>query len=108
MDSVATPYPECIDFLVKNIKLDPHFNEFFKWASENNIPVVVLSSGMEPIIKALLASLVGPDSENMHVIGNSVHARPGKKMDEEGGWELVFHDDRLAHHALRVILYMSS
>lgn len=96
MDSVTKPYPECIDFLVQNIKLDPHFNEFFKWALENNIPVVVLSSGMEPIIKALLSSMVGPDSDKLHVIGNTAHARPGKKMEEEGGWEIVFHDDRLA------------
>lgn len=93
MDSVKAPYNECIDILVKNIEFDPYFNDFFKWAQANNIPVVVLSSGMKPIIKALLASAVGPDSEKIEVVCNEVKARPGRKIDEEGGWEIVFHDD---------------
>jgi 2-hydroxy-3-keto-5-methylthiopentenyl-1-phosphate phosphatase len=96
MDSVKKPYPECIKFLVDNIKLDPYFKEFFQWSLENNIPVVVLSSGMEPIIKALLSALVGPDSEKMQVIANNVAARPGKSIDEEGGWEITFRHERFA------------
>ncbi|KAF2459084.1 HAD-like domain-containing protein [Lineolata rhizophorae] len=93
MDSVNKPYNECIDFLVQNIKLDPYFNEFFKWSLKNNVPVVVLSSGMEPIIKAILKNLIGPDYDKMQVVGNNVKARPGKSINEEGGWELDFHDD---------------
>ncbi|KAF2143675.1 uncharacterized protein K452DRAFT_285709 [Aplosporella prunicola CBS 121167] len=93
MDSVKKPYNECIQYLVDNIKLDPYFNVFFKWALENNVPVVVLSSGMEPIIKALLAHLVGPDAEKIQVVANNVRARPGKTINDEGGWELVYHDD---------------
>jgi 2,3-diketo-5-methylthio-1-phosphopentane phosphatase len=90
MDSVKKPYNECIDYLVSNIKLDPGFRAFFQWSLENNIPVVVLSSGMEPIIKALLAKLVGPDGEKIQVLGNHVGARPGKTINEEGGWEILF------------------
>ncbi|EON60887.1 hypothetical protein W97_00097 [Coniosporium apollinis CBS 100218] len=93
MDSVSKPYPECIQFLVDNIKLDPHFKPFFRWCLDNNIPVVVLSSGMEPIIKALLSASLGEDAEKLQVVGNNVRARPGKSIDQEGGWELVFHDD---------------
>ncbi|KAF2708955.1 hypothetical protein K504DRAFT_433669 [Pleomassaria siparia CBS 279.74] len=90
MDSVTKPYSECIQYLVDNIKLDPYFAEFFQWSLANNIPVVVLSSGMEPIIKALLKALIGPDAEKMQVIANFVGARPGKTIDEEGGWEILF------------------
>ncbi|KAF2873351.1 HAD-like domain-containing protein [Massariosphaeria phaeospora] len=90
MNSVTKPYNECIQYLVDNIKLDPHFAEFFQWSLENNIPVVVLSSGMEPIIKALLKALIGPDAEKMQVVGNFVGPRPGKSIDEEGGWTIVF------------------
>ncbi|KAL1633788.1 hypothetical protein SLS56_002667 [Neofusicoccum ribis] len=94
MDSVTKPYDQCIKYLVENIKLDPYFNEFFKWALENNVPVVVLSSGMEPIIKALLEHLVGPDYVKMQVVGNQVAPRAGKStINEEGGWQIVFHDD---------------
>jgi 2,3-diketo-5-methylthio-1-phosphopentane phosphatase len=93
MDSVTKPYPECIQYLVDNIKLDPGFAEFFEWSLENNVPVVVLSSGMVPIIKALLTALVGPNSTKMLVIANDVGARPGKTIDQEGGWQIVFHDE---------------
>ncbi|KAK4989524.1 hypothetical protein LTR50_003131 [Elasticomyces elasticus] len=93
MDSVKTPYPECIDYLVKNIKLDPHFNEFFKWALSQNIPTVVLSSGMEPIIRAILKAHVGPEHEKLEVVGNDVAARPGMKIEDEAGWEIRYHDD---------------
>lgn len=90
MDSVTRPYNECIQYLVDNIKLDPRFEEFFRWALANNVPVVVLSSGMEPIIKALLKALIGPDADKMEVLGNFVGPRNGKSIDEEGGWEILF------------------
>ena len=90
MDSITMPFDECIQFLVKNIKLDPGFAEFFSWSLENNIPVVVLSGGMEPIIKALLSNLVGPNASKMQVIGNHVGARAGKSINETGGWEILF------------------
>ena len=96
MDSVTLPYNKCIDLLVENIQLDPHFNDFFQWALKNNIPTVVLSSGMEPIIRAILKNLCGPDHKKIDIVSNDVVARPGKKIDEEGGWELVFHDERYA------------
>ncbi|KAI7198034.1 hypothetical protein KC365_g19255, partial [Hortaea werneckii] len=35
MDSVKKPFPECVEYLVKNIKLDPHFNEYYQWALKN-------------------------------------------------------------------------
>jgi 2,3-diketo-5-methylthio-1-phosphopentane phosphatase len=90
MDSVTRPYDQCIQYLCDNIKLDPGFAEFFQWSQQNNIPVVVLSSGMEPIIKALLRKLVGPDADKMQVLGNFVGPRPGKDINEEGGWEILF------------------
>lgn len=94
MDSVTRPYPECIQYLVDNIKLDPHFTSFLNYAKDNNIPVVVLSSGMVPVIRALLKALVGDElNQYMDVVANDVGARPGKSIDQEGGWEIVFHDD---------------
>lgn len=93
MDSVTKPYPECIQYLVQNVKLDPRFAEFYSWCQANNIPVVVVSSGMVPIIKALLNALVGPSSKNIDVVANNVRAREGKTLEDEAGWEIVFHDD---------------
>lgn len=93
MDSVKMPYDECIKYVSENVKLDPGFNDYLKWAIKNNIPTVVLSSGMEPIIRAILEKLVGEDAKYIDVICNNIQARPGKQVNEEGGWELVYHDD---------------
>ncbi|KAF2240166.1 hypothetical protein EV356DRAFT_438563 [Viridothelium virens] len=93
MESVTKPYDQCIQYLVENIKLDPYFNDYFQWSLKNNIPTVVLSSGMEPIIRALLKNLVGPDHDKIDIVSNNVKARQGKSINEEHGWELEFHDD---------------
>lgn len=93
MDSISTPYPECIDYLVSNIKLDPGFNDYLKWAIANEIPTVIVSSGMEPVIRALLTKLVGENAEKLDIVSNHVRARPGKTLEDKDGWELVYHDD---------------
>ncbi|KAG9621499.1 hypothetical protein KCU64_g21261, partial [Aureobasidium melanogenum] len=93
MDSVKLPYDECIKYVSENVKLDPGFNDYLQWAIKNNIPTVVLSSGMEPIIRAILEKLVGENAKHIDVICNNIQARPGKQINEEGGWELVYHDD---------------
>jgi 2-hydroxy-3-keto-5-methylthiopentenyl-1-phosphate phosphatase len=94
MDSVTKPYNECIDYLVENIKLDPGFQEYFEWSLENKIPTVVVSSGMEPIIRAILKNLIGKDHDKLDIISNDVEARDGKSVNEEGGWKIKYHDDR--------------
>ncbi|CAG8954499.1 hypothetical protein HYFRA_00004412 [Hymenoscyphus fraxineus] len=92
MDSVKTPYDECIETLLANIKLDPGFKEFYAWCRANNVPVVVLSSGMEPIIRALLVHLIGEEALDIQIVSNQVAPRDGKSINEEGGWQIVFHD----------------
>ncbi len=93
MDSVKTPYPECIKLLCQNIKLDPHFNSFYEWSRGNSVPVIVLSSGMTPIIRALLVHLIGPHANDIEIISNEVADRPPKKQNEERGWQILFHDE---------------
>lgn len=90
MESVKKPFNECVQYLVDHIQLDPHFAEFFQWSLANNVPVVVVSSGMEPIIKALLKAMIGPDAEKMEVVANFTGPKPGKSIDEEDGWEIVY------------------
>ncbi|KAK7748949.1 hypothetical protein SLS53_000974 [Cytospora paraplurivora] len=94
MDSITTPYDQCIELLLKNIQLDPYFKEFYAYAKANNIPIVVLSGGMTPIIRALLTHLLGEeDATELQIVSNDVRARPGKGINEEKGWEITFHDD---------------
>ncbi|RMJ24948.1 hypothetical protein PHISP_04184 [Aspergillus sp. HF37] len=93
LDSVKTPFNECIDQLKKAVKLDPYFVEFYEWAKANNVPIVVLSSGMIPIISALLENLLGYKPEDLHIVANDVVSRDGKDINSEAGWEIQFHDD---------------
>lgn len=88
IESIKAPFPECIEILRKNIKLDPGFKLFYEWCRQQDIPVIVLSSGMEPIIRALLVDLVGPEAEKIPIISNQV------KVHEDGSWNLEYHDDR--------------
>ncbi|RDW69617.1 putative 2-hydroxy-3-keto-5-methylthiopentenyl-1-phosphate phosphatase [Coleophoma crateriformis] len=91
--SETTPYDKCIDILLKNIKLDVGFRDFLEWSTAQNVPVVVLSSGMEPIIRALLVHLIGPLANDIQIVSNTVAPRDGKSINEVGGWEIVFHDE---------------
>ncbi|KAH7310112.1 HAD-like domain-containing protein [Rhexocercosporidium sp. MPI-PUGE-AT-0058] len=93
LDSVNLPWGKCIAALLENITLDEGFREFYTWAHANNIPVVVLSGGMEPIIRALLAHLLGEDeASNLLILSNDVSARSGKTLEDEGGWKIVYRD----------------
>jgi 2,3-diketo-5-methylthio-1-phosphopentane phosphatase len=95
LDGITLPLNECIEALLQNIALDEGFKEFYTWARTNNIPVVVLSGGMEPIIRALLAHLIGEDEvKTLPILSNDVAPRPGKSLEDEGGWEIAYRDDR--------------
>ena len=93
MESVTTPFPECIRLLCENIKLDPYFNEFYQWSRQSKVPVIVLSSGMQPIIRALLVHLIGPEANDIEIVSNDVVDKPGRTKDQQDGWDLQFHDD---------------
>ncbi|KAK2873445.1 hypothetical protein FQN49_002368 [Arthroderma sp. PD_2] len=93
LDSIDAPFDEGVDFLCERGTLDPHFTEFYNWAKDNNVPVVVLSSGMVPIIHALLVKLLGHEPENVQIVANQVSSRDGKDINSKGGWKIEFHDD---------------
>ncbi|KAM3506256.1 hypothetical protein MY10362_002476 [Beauveria mimosiformis] len=98
LDSVKTPFDECLELLLAKIEIDPYFKEFYHWAQENNVPIVILSGGMEPVIRALLDKMLGP-GWNMQIVSNNVApAASGGNINEEGGWKVVFHDDSIFGH----------
>ncbi|GMG43188.1 unnamed protein product [Ambrosiozyma monospora] len=77
----------CIDYLLQHIKLDPGFREFYEYCHTNKIPLYIISSGMKPIISALLEKLVGVDAmKNIKIVANDV------KIDGND-WEIVYRDD---------------
>jgi 2-hydroxy-3-keto-5-methylthiopentenyl-1-phosphate phosphatase len=94
LDSVRVPFDDCLRIIQDNIRLDPHFVDFYHWAKEQNVPIVILSSGMTPIINELLVSRLGSKPENIFVVANDVEPRSGKKINEDGGWRIKYRDDR--------------
>ncbi|EPE07009.1 diketo-5-methylthio-1-phosphopentane phosphatase [Ophiostoma piceae UAMH 11346] len=104
MDSINnTPYEECIELLKKNIALDPKFVSFFDWCDSNNVPIVILSGGMEPVIHGLLSHWLGEDNvrRRLQIVSNNVVARePGVKdmWKDAGGWRLTYHDESSFGH----------
>jgi len=80
--------------LSPDVTLDPGFKEFYSFAKENNIPVIIVSSGMTPIIRSILANLIGDEeAASIDVISNEVKfTDPEQKGDT---WELVYrHPDK--------------
>lgn len=88
MSNVSTSLPESLEILKKNIQLDPGFKKTFEWAQAHGVPVIVVSSGMEPIIRALLADLLGAEAvENIDIVANAVD------LDENQRMTVVFRDE---------------
>lgn len=88
LESIKTPFPECIDYLKKNVQLDPGFKTFYHWATARNIPIVVVSSGMTPIIRALLETLVGEEAANtIPIVSNDINFK------DDGSWAIQFRDE---------------
>ncbi|KAJ7452268.1 HAD-like domain-containing protein [Mycena latifolia] len=78
-------FEECKQELKKNIKLDPGFKDFHAWCSAHDIPVVIVSSGMAPSIRAVLGELVGEDvADTIDIIANDVEVAPS------GEWAIKF------------------
>lgn len=85
LDSIHLPFPECIDYLLKHVQLDPGFADFYQYCHGKGIPVVVVSSGMTPIISALLGQLLGKEAlRNIDIISNNVRENP------DGSWDIVY------------------
>lgn len=94
LESVHAPFDELTQKATAAIGLDPGFKDFFKWAKEANVPVTIVSSGMEPIIRSIMGNLIGEeDAAQIDIVSNDV-----KYTDPEGkgtSWEIVFrHPDK--------------
>ncbi|KAK4704980.1 2-hydroxy-3-keto-5-methylthiopentenyl-1-phosphate phosphatase, partial [Phenoliferia sp. Uapishka_3] len=78
-------FDETREYLKNKIKLDPGFKECFDWCKANGIPVVIVSSGMVPIIRAIMENLVGvEDAAKIDIIANDV------EIKEDGSWTIKF------------------
>ncbi|KAL4399310.1 phosphatase [Malassezia pachydermatis] len=98
LQSVKRPFPEMQELVRRDIKLDPGFKEFHAFAKENNIPIVVVSSGMTPIIRAIFSNLLGQEeADKLDIISNDVEFTDAEKKGDT--WEIVYrHPDNYYGH----------
>ncbi|KAK6497670.1 hypothetical protein TWF481_012075 [Arthrobotrys musiformis] len=84
LESINHPFDDCIDILKKNIPLDPGFKDFYSWCKSQGIPVIVVSSGMRPIIKALLLNYLNDPSaaDELEIYANDT------EFAEDGSWKI--------------------
>lgn len=76
---------ECAEVLKQNITLDVGFKNFYKFCKTNDIPVVIISSGMAPLIRAVLSKLIGDEeAKEIEIIANDTI------IHEDGTWEIQY------------------
>lgn len=89
LESVTLPFAECERVLKANIPLDPGFKPFFEYCQQRDIPVIIVSSGMAPLIRAVLANLIGEENAaQISIIANHVKFTDAAGTGET--WEIVF------------------
>ncbi|KAL1948675.1 hypothetical protein VTO73DRAFT_10481 [Trametes versicolor] len=78
-------FEECKEVLKKNITLDVGFRDFYRYCKEHDIPVVIISSGMAPLIRAVLSNLIGEENaKEIEIVSNEVDVQP------DGKWEIKY------------------
>ena len=58
--TVAVPWDEAVAALREHVKMDPTFAEFADWCRVTEIPLIVVSSGMRPVVELYLADFGFP------------------------------------------------
>jgi len=88
LDSVVTnghTFDECKELLKNSITLDESFREFYYWCKTNDVPVIVVSSGMAPFIRAVLSKHLGDKEANeIEIISNDVD------IQADGMWRIKY------------------
>lgn len=93
LDSIPNDFPYCIEYLLQHIKLDPGFRKFYDYCKSQGVPIIIISSGMKPIIYNLLKHLVGEDAaEDIEIYSNQVETfdKPNKVGKS---WDIIYKDD---------------
>lgn len=88
LDSVVAnghTFDECKELLKRSITIDESFREFYHWCKANDVPVIVVSSGMAPLIRAVLSKHIGDKEANeIEIISNDVEIQP------DGKWQIKY------------------
>lgn len=83
MCSIRAPFADAVKLLQSEVRIDPGFAPFVRWAGEKKMPLTVLSAGFRQIIDLFIPAR---DFPHLEILANNL--RP----DEQRGWQCVFRD----------------
>ncbi|KAK1911577.1 hypothetical protein P3342_012879 [Pyrenophora teres f. teres] len=84
---------ECAEYQCKHADLDPCFAEFFKWAKASGVRVILLSAGLEPLIRALVGHLLGTEAAaELQIISNEAVSWQDPCGNTRRNWQVKLHD----------------
>ena len=96
IESVHHPFHEMEELVRRDVKLDPGFKEFYAFSKDHHIPVIVVSSGMTPIIRSIFSNLIGEkDANEIDVISNEVKFTDPEQKGNT--WELVYRHPEIGY-----------
>lgn len=100
LESIRIGFSKCIKKAMAHVQLDEGFLAFHEWALSADVPIVVLSGGLVPLIEATLERFIGGDMRGIQVVANEVAVREGfESVDQDGGsWRVRFRDDTTYGH----------
>ncbi|KAJ4302697.1 hypothetical protein N0V90_001587 [Kalmusia sp. IMI 367209] len=95
MHSLNHSLEDCIEFQRKTIHLDAGFRTFYDWAKASNVPVVILSGGLRPLILALLGKVLREaEIPEVELFSNEVeHSHDNITADFRRNWSVRLHDE---------------
>jgi len=88
LDSVVAnghTFDQCKELLKKSVTVDESFRGFYHWCKANDVPVIVVSSGMAPLIRAILSKHIGDEeAKEIEIISNDV------EIKSDGKWQIKY------------------
>ncbi|KAK7691735.1 hypothetical protein QCA50_005135 [Cerrena zonata] len=78
-------FNECAEVLRQSINLDVGFKDFYSYCKQADVPVVIISSGMAPLIRVVLSKLIGDEqAKEIEVVANDADVK------EDGSWSIKY------------------
>ncbi|KAI9096418.1 HAD-like domain-containing protein [Phlyctochytrium arcticum] len=96
-DSVKIPWEDAL-ILLKDVELDPCFVKFHQFCIEHQLPLVVLSSGLAPLVNMFLRESLSDSharGHSMQILANDVSLT---SQNAENKWQILYRDDTAHGH----------
>ncbi|ODV61701.1 putative phosphoric monoester hydrolase ASCRUDRAFT_80727 [Ascoidea rubescens DSM 1968] len=98
LNSVGLPFDQCLEILKRDIKVDQDFKSFYEWCEVHDIPIVIVSSGMKPIIYSILTNFFKNENfkynDDIEIVSNNV-----KYLDDnKEQWDIQYRDNSSFGH----------